>query len=151
MKKVRAKVRPEALWALQNYKDDLAAGHKDAQLFWRGAAGAYFTANPTGLKIDRIKTKEWTHGTYTAKGKVESISVPAGVYKVEKETPHGFAIKVKGTKGYVWIGKYQRGKRWVRANPFLESIATGLGLGLGFVGAKMVVGGFRKKNSRRKK
>ncbi len=39
-------VHPEALESLKRYKDDLKAGHRDAAEYWRGQAGAYFTANP---------------------------------------------------------------------------------------------------------
>lgn len=46
MKKVRAMVHPEAIESLNRYKDDLKAGHKAAAEYWRGQAGAYFTANP---------------------------------------------------------------------------------------------------------
>ena len=55
------KVHPEAVESLKRYKDDLKAGHKDAAEYWRGQAGAYFTANPT-MKIkpehySALKTK----------------------------------------------------------------------------------------------
>jgi hypothetical protein len=43
---VNPKVRAEALEARKRYSDDLKAGHKDAAEYWRGQAGAYFTANP---------------------------------------------------------------------------------------------------------
>ena len=47
-KRVRAPVHPEALAALKKYKGDVKAGHLDAAEYWRGQAGAYFTANPKG-------------------------------------------------------------------------------------------------------
>jgi hypothetical protein len=40
------KMHPEALESLKRYKDDLKAGHTSAAEYWRGQAGAYFTANP---------------------------------------------------------------------------------------------------------
>lgn len=37
----------KALSMRSRYKEDLAAGHKDAAEYWRGQASAYFTGNPT--------------------------------------------------------------------------------------------------------
>ncbi len=45
--KPQIKIHPEAIESLKRYKKDLQAGHKDAAEYWRGQAGAYFTANPT--------------------------------------------------------------------------------------------------------
>ena len=42
----KMKIHSEALESLKRYKDDLHAGHKSAAEYWRGQAGAYFTANP---------------------------------------------------------------------------------------------------------
>ena len=39
-------IHPQALESLKRYKEDLKAGHKGGAEFWRGSAGAYFTANP---------------------------------------------------------------------------------------------------------
>jgi len=48
-KLVKTTVRPEALTALKRMRSDKAAGH-DAEDYWRGAASAYFTANPKRKK-----------------------------------------------------------------------------------------------------
>jgi len=48
MKKKISRVHPEAVESLKRYKDDLKAGHSAAAEYWRGQAGAYFTANPVG-------------------------------------------------------------------------------------------------------
>jgi hypothetical protein len=48
-KLVKTMVHPEALVALKRMRADSAAGH-DAEDYWRGAAAAYFTANPSGIK-----------------------------------------------------------------------------------------------------
>jgi len=44
--KVSVKVHPEALESLKRYRGDLKSGHLEAAEYWRGQAGAYFTANP---------------------------------------------------------------------------------------------------------
>ncbi len=51
-------VHPEALESLKRYKDDLKAGHTSAAEYWRGQAGAYFTANPT------MTAKEFYHSEW---------------------------------------------------------------------------------------
>lgn len=38
-------IHPQALVDRERYFDDLRAGHTDAAEYWRGSAGAYFTAN----------------------------------------------------------------------------------------------------------
>ena len=74
MKKIKVLVHPEAAESLKRYKDDLKAGHLDAAEYWRGQAGAYFTANPiSGLNKFRAlsisKNKRFT-GT---KGEIDAI------------------------------------------------------------------------------
>ena len=54
---VNPKVRAEALEARKRYSDDLKAGHKDAAEYWKGQAGAYFTANP-GAEWHRRRADE---------------------------------------------------------------------------------------------
>jgi len=49
-------VHPQATKALKRYKEDLKAGHMGAAEYWRGQAGAYFTANPT--KQHRTKVEK---------------------------------------------------------------------------------------------
>jgi hypothetical protein len=46
------RVDPRAFMARDRYREDMAAGHDDAAEYWRGQAGAYFTANPRGRKSE---------------------------------------------------------------------------------------------------
>jgi len=49
------KIHPQAIESLKRYKEDLKAGHKGGAEFWRGAAGAYFTVNPSiAMKWDSL-------------------------------------------------------------------------------------------------
>lgn len=46
-----SRVHPQAIESLKRYREDLKAGHLTAAEYWRGQAGAYFTANPSGVKV----------------------------------------------------------------------------------------------------
>jgi hypothetical protein len=56
---VPAMVHPEALVALNRMKSDQKAGH-DAEDYWRGAAAAYFTANPSPINLGKCQCESST-------------------------------------------------------------------------------------------
>ena len=58
-------VHPEAIESLKRYKDDLKAGHKDAAEYWRGQAGAYFTANPIKVNWTNSEIRNYLIGRKT--------------------------------------------------------------------------------------
>ena len=64
----QAKVHPQALESLKRYKDDLKAGHVDAAEYWRGQAGAYFTANPSDYHVKKVKGSHGISSYYIVKG-----------------------------------------------------------------------------------
>lgn len=74
MKTVKTRVHPQALESLKRYKGDVKAGHKDAAEYWRGQAGAYFTANPRYMcplcgKVFKTEGTYRRHATKFCKGK----------------------------------------------------------------------------------
>ena len=137
---VRNPIHPEAIESLKRYKDDVRAGHKDAAEYWRGQAGAYFTANPNRISLlekapDIVKRGVFELKTY---GKISDYySTPGKDRKVVDD----WLIRIKhpsvyevGTleDRYIRIVKELSGKR----NPILPAIGsaalTGVGLGIGF-------------------
>ena len=73
------KVHPQAVESLKRYKSDLKAGHLDAAEYWRGQAGAYFTANPNVkvgylVRSSQVKEKDLYGRVFYPMVKITSIT-----------------------------------------------------------------------------
>ena len=163
VKKVKAMVHPEALKALERMKADEKAGH-DAEDYWRGAAAAYFTANPViqRLPLARLQTtgnkKKPQYGDVISWYKYDFTYK---AYRLYKQAVFGTRKGTKLLKDF--NDHYQEMIRRIQAaqepqtqqNPFWADAAAGFALGGGWslasAGVKAltnVLGG--KKDDKRK-
>ena len=111
---VRALVHPEAIESLKRYKDDLKAGHKDAAEYWRGQAGAYFTANSSDYHIKKTYARSGRISYEVTKGKLFPVMV--GEFNTRGEARKKIAeLERKENEEY---------EEHFTANPLLETVDT---------------------------
>lgn len=129
MKTVKTRVHPQALESLKRYKSDVKAGHKDAAEYWRGQAGAYFTANPIDKgRIDWMpRLKKWRVIQYVGRKDVK-----VGDYSTKERATEILRQKVSSRK-----------------NPILESLASGAAIGIGFAAGGKIMDKIAKNPKRR--
>jgi hypothetical protein len=140
VKKVKAMVHPEALKALERMKADQKAGH-DAEDYWRGAAAAYFTANPViqRLPMARLQTtgnkKKPQYGDIISWYKYDS---EYRAFRLYKQAVFGTRKGTKLLKDFndhyqEMIGKILKSKEAPsQQNPFWADAAAGVALGGGW-------------------
>ncbi len=122
MKKVKTYVHPEALVALNRMKSDSAAGH-DAEDYWRGAAAAYFTANPSRVSQYQISYK-LKKGRKIYKIRSSGTTGEEAWENLEKTFPDI-------TDNKIYISAMKEEYLYPGKNPLLPTLLTGAELGAG--------------------
>lgn len=148
-KKAKAMVHPQALESLKRYKSDIKAGHTAAAEYWRGQAGAYFTANPMvgdrytpHSKATRAKYPAHILGDKIIGGKLYGLLVENAVVKglaegmaedVRSRGGKARLVLAPGTKNYyhVWVRDYEGNPDFLKKTAAQRRVGYALGKELG--------------------
>ena len=131
------KIHPQAIESLNRYHEDVKSGHRGGAEYWRGAAAAYFTANP--MKIKESDYNYLSKGIYNFLDLHPEIDANSALTSTRKRWDIMWASKTPPTNQmYTYLDDNNIDtalkdilRKRISKNPLLPTLITGAALGAG--------------------